>query len=473
MWAFYPIVGGIKTNQPEDGCAFVWMDGTEIKYWSPGSQPPPEGTPIADASDISGQPQLMYPDTEYTVTAKYFDPDGRGDLKYCYLRLLHPDKPLTVMWDQATDDFWVYAGEEGENYLTVSGTSTPIAEGGLEGYELAWTFTINDQWPEVENAIDFGVYAWDDADLKSGWDCDDRNASFLVIILPDLWISEIRPIQVVWDSDANGDGRVDLVAGKSTMVRVSVGMTGHEQLPGDTPVEVQLAFDGACYSETTTIDQLEANNKQVDFYPDAPANLGDHAITATVDPGDSIAETDETNNNGDPIEISVKDTNGLYLYYIPVNRPITYFGYGPIDMGEFSDTVKQSGRFICATYPIAEGGFTNIWASSKYYGNPIPFVTSIILDATGIWLQGELETLTKADISVGIVPVGYFTYHMDVQCPEEYAPKGIRFPGIDAVIATVGYWTAPAHEVGHAFGDLRLDKEEYYIEEPGKQAEGF
>jgi len=180
MWANYPAIDGVKSNIPEDGYSFVWMDGTTIKYCSTCSEPPPDGAPIARASDITGQPDPMYPDTEYTVTAKYFDPDGRADLKYCYLRLRHPDKPLTMMWDEATDDFWVYAGEEGENYLTVSGASTEITEGGLEGYGLAWTFTINDQWPEVEDAIDFGVYAWDDSDLKSGWDYDSTKASFTV-----------------------------------------------------------------------------------------------------------------------------------------------------------------------------------------------------------------------------------------------------------------------------------------------------
>ena len=140
------------------------------------------GAPIARASDISGQPKIMYPNAEYTITAKYFDPDGREDLKYCYLRLLHPDKPLTMMWSQATDDFWMWAGEEGENYLTtVSGNATPITEGGLKGYKIAWTFNISDQWPEVEDAIDFGVYAWDDGDLQSGWDYDDTKASFSLV----------------------------------------------------------------------------------------------------------------------------------------------------------------------------------------------------------------------------------------------------------------------------------------------------
>ena len=140
---------------------------------------PPSYAPIARASDIKDQPNLMLPNTPYTVTAKYVDPDGREDLKYCYLQLKHPSRDLTMMWVQAIDEFWMYAGEGGDNYLTaVSGDVTPITEVGLEGYEIVWRFTINDQWPAVENAIDFGVYAWDDGDLKSGWRYDDTKASF-------------------------------------------------------------------------------------------------------------------------------------------------------------------------------------------------------------------------------------------------------------------------------------------------------
>jgi len=137
--------------------------------------------PIARASDISGQPGTMYPGVSYTVTAKYFEPDGREDLKYCYLRLDHPEKPLTMMWYQEDGHAAPWAGEEGENYLTrVEATATEIVgpETGYEGYEIAWTFEINDSWPEVENAIDFGVSAIDDSDISSSWVYDDTAVSF-------------------------------------------------------------------------------------------------------------------------------------------------------------------------------------------------------------------------------------------------------------------------------------------------------
>ena len=57
---------------------------------------------------------------------------------------------------------------------------------------------------------------------------------------PDFWIKEIRPVQVVWKPDINDDGRIDLVAGKPTMVRVEVGMENYESLDKDTQLEIKL-----------------------------------------------------------------------------------------------------------------------------------------------------------------------------------------------------------------------------------------
>ncbi len=153
-------------------------------------------SPIAHASDISGQPQMMYPDTSYTVTAKYFDPDGRDDLKICYLQLKHPEKRLTMMWYQEDGHTSTYAGEEGANYITkVEATATAITDAdGTEGYEIKWTFEINDKWPEVENTIDFGVFASDGAGLESGWDYDNTDATFRVF---EIGVGNRPPIAVI------------------------------------------------------------------------------------------------------------------------------------------------------------------------------------------------------------------------------------------------------------------------------------
>jgi len=146
---------------------------------------PVNRVPIARATDISGQPGTMYPGVSYTVSARYFDPDGREDLKYCYLRLNHPEKPLTIMWYQEDGHAAPWAGEEGENYLTELETVvTEITDAttGYEGYQITWLFRINDRWPETEGRINFGVFATDDSEMSSGWDYDTTGASFVVQI---------------------------------------------------------------------------------------------------------------------------------------------------------------------------------------------------------------------------------------------------------------------------------------------------
>jgi PKD repeat protein len=295
---------------------------------------------------------------------------------------------------------------------------------------------------------------------------DDKGASNSTSVLvevkpavPDFWIDKIKPVQVVWDSDINSDGRIDLVAEKSTMVRVEVGMKNYER-DKQQIVKVLLNFDSTSYTESRTIEELE-ENKRVEFYVASPSTVGDQAITAKVDPENEIEESDETNNEKS-IEITVKDTNSLYLAYLPVDRPVTYFGYGPIDMAEYSTTVAQSGKFIKATYPIAESEFTNEGKDNKYYGSPVP-ILGMLSDTISIWLWGELLTGTKANRVVGTVPDDYFGYH------QSELAIGITFPGMHAGLVENGYWTVATHEIGHTYGL----QDEYNINPPGNTANGF
>ena len=229
---------------------------------------PTNNAPIANALDISGQPDIMYPDEAYSVTARYYDPDGRDDLKYCYLQLKRPGKPLTMMWNQATREFWTYAGEEGENYLTVSGCSTPIPD---TGYEVTWNFSINKNWPEAENSIDFGVFASDDGGLISGWDYDDTNASFVVDITPPIVLS-VSP----------EDG--------ATNVRVNSNITTtfSEPMNGSTITTASFTLEGSAVSGTVT---YEPATYTAVFTPDASLDY-DHTYTATL----STAITDVAGN---------------------------------------------------------------------------------------------------------------------------------------------------------------------------------
>ena len=141
-------------------------------------------SPIARASDIPDTPKIIYAEGLYTLTAKYFDPDGRSDLKYCYLRLKHPQKPLTMMWVEASGQAWTWAGEEGANYLyNVEASAEPIVdpETGFEGYAIIWTFSIKGTWPQVISGVDLGVCATDDEGNSSGWDYVGLDSAFVLL----------------------------------------------------------------------------------------------------------------------------------------------------------------------------------------------------------------------------------------------------------------------------------------------------
>lgn len=288
--------------------------------------------------------------------------------------------------------------------------------------------------------------------VESGWE----------VSKPDFWIDEVKPVQVVWNSKIDNNNTIDLVAGKSTMVRVEVGMKDYEALPKDFSVEIQFTFDGKAYpSEIRTIEELEQNN-QIDFYPDPPVLLGNQTIVAKVIPKDKIKETDK-NNNEKTIEVTVKDTNSLHIVYFPIFRPSTWLGYGPLDLEEYATTVSQSAKFIKATYPVDEEELIIQKEEDLWFGSPAPWL-GILWDILTLWAGQELSTKTLGDRAVGIVPENYFSYHL-----VDYS--GLYIKGVHAVLAEVGDWPSPAHEIGHTYGlEDGYDTKINYI---GDSASGF
>jgi len=214
---------------------FALKTANEVPNWSDLSNvpsgtteaPPENQPPTAYASDTSGQPQTMYPDTIYSVTAQYYDLNGRDDLKSCYLQLRHPSKPLTMMWSQSNGSYSPWAGEEGANYLTITGVaSTELAN----GYELTWSFRINGNWPPADNSIDFGVSAREDDDLESGWDYDNSNASF---------ITNQPPHQPINLSQFKADGATAIPVGGTTN-ESTVVFKGRVSDPDGDQVKLQI-----------------------------------------------------------------------------------------------------------------------------------------------------------------------------------------------------------------------------------------
>ncbi|MFA4836167.1 MAG: GH25 family lysozyme, partial [Dehalococcoidia bacterium] len=144
--------------------------------------------PIASASDISGQPQTMNPDTLYEVTAKYYDPDGRSNLKLCTLGLNHPTTAITMGWGE---DLKIPVVNS--EYITSLEVAYTLITGSYEGYQLTWKFKLAGTWPQADNCIDFFVNAIDDANSQTDIEFNDTNASFAIPDTTDPAISITFP----------------------------------------------------------------------------------------------------------------------------------------------------------------------------------------------------------------------------------------------------------------------------------------
>ncbi|MCK5397379.1 MAG: hypothetical protein KAJ33_03940 [Thermoplasmata archaeon] len=157
-----------------------------------------QSPPLALSSDISNQPAKMYPGTQYSITSRYYDPDGRTNLKYCYLQLHRlTGNTLTLQWNQAEGTYYPWAGSDGADYLTLNNVQVNNISSTHEGYEITWSFTLNSNWQETASGINFGVYAEDDDGLADGWNYDSSSSSFSLGI--DYTVNVLW-----WDDTSNG-----------------------------------------------------------------------------------------------------------------------------------------------------------------------------------------------------------------------------------------------------------------------------
>ncbi len=288
--------------------------------------------------------------------------------------------------------------------------------------------------------------------------------------LPDLSITSVRPVQVVFDADIDGDHETDLVLKKPAGVLVTVHVINAVALKVATTV--QLQFQQVAYrkvfqpSELTNSGDIQLTFKMV------PVHLGTHQLlTAIVDPDNAVLETDETNNSFDPIMLSIRQTRSLVIHYVKITRisrcllPLSPC-YRPLDETAAATAFTQSKDFIRGTYPVQtiDGAVVG-----NFEGNAIP-LAGMKADVDRAWTIAMQATPTP-DRVVVLVPTGYFLYHtLNV--------AGYSFKNKKAVLVEVSCWSCAAHEVGHTYG-LHTPKswggpgEEYQTNPPGNCATGY
>ena len=304
----------------------------------------------------------------------------------------------------------------------------------------------------------------------SGLGLPQSGGEFVCGVGPDLKITDIEPVQVVYETDTdkndiNNDGKTDLVQGKATVIFVCI--EGFEELSDDKIMEVNLTFEDETYSSSVTTGELKQEQGRMPIYINAPQSTGDQEIAAEVDP-DNIIEENNENNNTMSETVSVKSTRGLHLIYFPVERD----NYEPLELSDYELSVTKSGEFIQATYPLSDSGLKNVGWPQALWGNAAgPGWFGIGLDCSEIAKRAKR---LGADKGIGIVPWNYFDYHGSTAVGMACWFFGI----IDGVVVETGYWTATAHEIGHTYDLPPGGGEEYKTQDgrviyDGDTANGF
>ena len=248
------------------------------------------------------------------------------------------------------------------------------------------------------------------------------------------------PVQSTWDIDINGNGVIDLVAGKLTTVLVN--LAGVLSLSS-----VSIVFEGNTYTKTAQ---------------DIPATgiAAFSVVPNILTPNEAITgyyQAGGVTTNLAPTAVAVKDTSDLPLYYVGLSKS----DYGTVDAASLGTMATSSSDFVDATYPVQNTitmtTATPILGASKGTSRD-PF-KGILTDAMAAAQQAQLYMGGSAvGIAVGpkTTTTDYFTYH------GYPGAAGISFgPSIKGVVVLDGFYTAAAHEVAHTFGLYYGIPEEY------------
>jgi len=281
--------------------------------------------------------------------------------------------------------------------------------------------------------------------------------------LPDLSIERIKPIQVVEGSDINDDGRIDLVAQKPTIIRVRPRLITTDTLNNNQIVKVELSFQNNLQSINKSIGEIKNivndQNGYIDFFV-TPTQTGESSLSVTIDKDNSVVEQDETNNLVVQ-ELDIKKTNNLRLAYIPFTFPSS--------PENFLETSLRSTEFIDATYPVAD--VLGEYSTTEFVPGLLGRVGNeggVVSDLLGFWTWGKLQYPTSDQI-FGVVSHDYFAYHNMGTTVGVHS--GILLNAVSLI--TDDYWTAAAHELGHAHGLWMVGPEEYDLYDGGRDAWGY
>lgn len=223
------------------------------------------GTPVASASDISGQSDI-YSGKLLNIQTIYSDSDGASNLNELYFRIQNPS---------GTDiEYYGVEGVNGSGLIptNVSGSayvSDIIYDRSVSGniITLTWHITVDWDWVEDMN-VEYGVRATDDDANDSGWDYTNNDYKYE------------NDLTFTGTLSVTGAVNGSLATGDWVQASESINWTGltvvyegtADQYPLDSHFDVRLTDD-----DTGSWDDLTSSGEAID-------------ITSTSDPVEDIED---------------------------------------------------------------------------------------------------------------------------------------------------------------------------------------
>jgi peptidase M66-like protein len=261
----------------------------------------------------------------------------------------------------------------------------------------------------------------------------------------DLRIAGVQLIQ----STQRSDGSVPMIAGRDALLRVFVIATGGQQaqptvrvrlFSGGLPVD-SVSVPAPVSLVPTAVDTASLASSWNVLIPGARV-MSNLSLQAVVDPGDEVAETDESDNlwpGNAPQSVAVQSVPSFALRFVPVRQSVNNL------TGRVSATNKDSlAETSRRMHPL---GSTAV-SLRQVYVTSAPVLVSD--DANGAWSQilSEIYTLRNNETFGG-------DYTGIVQVTYGGGIAGLGYVGAPAAISWDKASSAAgviAHELGHNFG---------------------
>jgi len=319
--------------------------------------------------------------------------------------------------------------------------------------------------PDAKTAPNIGIWM-DGTDYRDDlYTAIPTPPSFHVILVDDLSIVNIEPIQVVWDAKA-------LVVNKASVMCVNITSTFEERVWVEINIAynfgIELYLETGPYGNGIPIDP-GLNNIYIPGGPAFPAHpepwissnqppwlywtqVGlDQEIKAIVDPFNNIVEANEDNNEA-VTEMKIAESEPLKILSVPVYFPLLL-------QGPFNPSTDAQSEFILATYPVANTKFNWVQSPSIPWPGVPPFPSDPENILEQLLLVTWLYSKVALPISVMARTLGYDKAVVIIRDRTQgWAGIAIGMPFGDRVpVIVVNKYVSPryedlvAHEIGHTY----------------------